>query len=205
MNKRIKVFGCLCLMVCMLAGCGEVTLPESFADTSLIVNENGTITYWLVDDFDKDYYKISELKDMATKEAVEFSVSFKEEGVATAAEVDKVLTLAEDPSKIAVVYTFSGGKSFARFTDTTFFYGTVEDAYKNGYELKGKIAAVKGNSTMSDLELKQQTKDHLIITDLKIPIYLTEKAVYVSPGAVVTEDGYVDLSNVSGTAFILLK
>jgi uncharacterized lipoprotein YajG len=73
--KRNKVRSvCACVAAAfMLAGCGTAKVPDVVDVTSLAISEDGQITSYLVDVFDKDYYDISELKTMALEDAADYN------------------------------------------------------------------------------------------------------------------------------------
>lgn len=204
MNIGKRTAGVLCLLMILLSGCGQTELPGG-KETCIFLQKGGSLTYTLVDDFDKEYYNVYELADMAKRETVEFNQRFYDEVSGNAVTVEEVKLLEDDSTKVSLQYRFVNGKSFAEFTESTFFYGTVAQAYESGYSLKGKMTSVKGDKTLSDIELKQLSKRSLVITDLRLPIYSAVTPDYVSEGVMVLEDGTIDPSNSQGLVFILLK
>lgn len=213
--KRNRWFAALvCMLAVISVGCGQAGVQGAVESTTISVDKNGGLTYYLVENFDKDYYRLSELSAMAMDEADEFNGSAGEKG---SVAVDKVETLQEDSSldsretRVLIVYRFDGYASFNEFKEKTvrmegsFFYGTVNEAFNRGYVTKALLKSVKDETMKTEEQLKQEGTKKLIITDEKAVIYCPARVTYLSDGAVLNEDGSVDTSAADGTVYILLK
>lgn len=202
MNKKGICIALLCLVTALLTGCGQTGEPEVLETTTISVDKNGGMTYYLVGEFDKDYYDLAELTAMATEEAAEFS---GEAGDHSSVKVNRVETLQEDQGKVLIVYEFDGIDSFNEFNGSNFFYGTVDEAVSRGY-LKGiTLNGVNGDPAKTETEIKQEGTKKLIVTDEKAVIYCPAKVAYLSEGAILKEDGSVDASGVDGEVYILMR
>ncbi len=206
-NRRFAVLACLLAMV--FSGCGQAKAPEVVEATTISVDKNGRMTYYLVGDFDKDYYSLSELNAMAMEDVARFKQSA--EGEQLSVEVERVEALRENENKVLIVYRFDRYESYNRFnefiqlTEGRFFYGTVNEAFNQGYVTKVQLKNVKDGTLKTEEQLKQDGAKKLIVTDEKVVIYCPGRVACLSEGAVLKEDGSVDASASEGTVYILLK
>ncbi len=192
----------VCLLMAALAGCGRTKDKETVDSTTIIVDKNGGLTYYLVGEFDKEYYNLSELSDMAKSEAAKFSGGAGDKQPVT---VDGVEKLPKDESKVLISYRFDGYKSFNEFTQGRFFYGTVDEAFRQGYLRKVILKNVRDGTYETEEQLRQEGTEKIIITDEKALIYCPAKVACLSTGAVLEEDGSVDTSAAEQTVYILMR
>ena len=209
MERSRRFAALVCLFAMVLTGCGQTGGQEVVESTTISVDQKGGLTYYLVEDFNKDYYSLSELAEMASEEAAKFN---KSAGEKQSVAVDKVETLQEDESRVLIVYRFDGCASFNGFkdkieklSDGIFFYGTVDEAFEQGYINKVLLKSVKDETQKTEEQLKQDGAKKLIITDEKAVIYCPARVTYLSEGAVLNEDGSVNTSASDGTVYILMK
>lgn len=213
MKKNMILAVLVCLLAVTAAGCGRSKVPDLVNATTISVDGNGKITYYFVGDFEREYYSLSELSDMAQGEAAEFNKGEAEPSVV----VDRVETVPEDgtpdsrESRVLIVYQFSGAAGFNQFNQKvnkgpgTFFYGTVEEAIGLGLVEDVSLKSVKDGSLKTEEQLGQEGKKKLIITDEKAVIYCPGKVAFLSEGAALNQDGSVDASGAEKTVYILLK
>lgn len=204
MKRCRMIAAAVCVLTVLLVGCGQSGRPDSVDGTTIVVNKNGGVTYYLVGDFEKEYYSLSELTSMAEEEAAEFSGTEASDG-SRAVTVVQVEPLQSDESKVTVTYEFDGSDSFNRFTGRELFFGTVNEAVSRGYSLDGILKSVKDSALKTEEQLKQDGEKLLIITDARTVIYCPSKVTYLSDGAKLREDGSVDASLAEGMVYILLK
>lgn len=208
MKRSRNFIALVCLFAVLLAGCGQAGGQEAVESTTIFVDKNGGMTYYLIGEFDKNYYSLAELSAKAADEADKFN---KGAGEKQSVAVDKVETLQENDSKVLIVYRFDGYAIFNDFNEkcnkklNKIFYGTVDEAFSQGYITKALLRSVKDETVKTEEQLKQEGTKKLIITDEKAVIYCPAKVTYISDGAVLNEDGSVDASAADGTVYILLK
>ncbi len=231
--KRCGVFAVLaCLLAAVLAGCGQGSVPEAAGATTISVDRNGRVTYYCVGDFDREYYSLSELSDMVKGEVARFNGNAGKEG---AVSVERVETLpdeggeqqeirawgwrretlpdeeGEQTRKVLIEYRFDGYSSYNQFSrdfnkgNGRFFFGTVEEALKQGYTLKTSLKSVKDESLKTEKQLKQEGTGKLIISEEKAVIHCPGKVAFLSEGAVLMDERSVDASAAEGTVYILIK
>ncbi len=203
MGKRRKLAAFFCLCVIFLAGCGDTKVPDSINVPTIAVGKKGEIRLWQVGEFDHEDYLVEELRAMAVEEAAQFNMARQEDH---AVAVEKV-EVPEGSGQAVVEYRFDRWESCTDFLEETVFYGTLNSAQLNGYDIKAvmNLQSVKDGSLPEDGALEEWMGRFVVITDMKANVYCPGTAAYISCGAVQNEDGSVDTSHVEGDAYILLK
>lgn len=196
---------CACMAaVFVLAGCGAAKVPEVVDVTSIAISEEGAVTSYLVDSFDKEYYSISDLTAMAVEEAAEYNTE-NQTGETIPLTVEKVEALTDGSDKVVVTHKYDSTDTFMDYNESVLFYGTVSDAVNAGYKLEVILKNVKDNTLYTEAQILQNPDKYIVITDEKAVIYCPEKIAYVSENAVYNEDGSVDATLAEGTVVILMK
>lgn len=205
MNKYRKLGVIVCIFTALtLAGCGQVKVPDVVDVSTIAITEEGTVTSYLVDIFDQEYYDISELASMAITEAAEYNTE-KQSGETVPVTVDKVEALEDGSQKVVVTHKYDSADTFMDYNDSVLFYGTVQEAVNEGYNLNVVLKSIKDDSVLSEEDLIQDGERHLVITKEKARIYCPEKVTHISEGAVVDSDGSVDTTQTESTVVILMK
>ena len=198
--KRLGKFAViLCLCGVFLAGCGGAKVPEVVDTPSISVGKEGEITLWQIGQFDKVYYELSELADMAQREAAAYNAK---QGREAAVTVEKTEPL--DGGRVMVVYRFDGWESCTGFGEEELFYGTVKEAALNGYSLDVNMLNAKDRTPITT-GLSQEEDKKLLITDIKANIYCDRRVISFSEGAQVNEDGSIRPSEEEELVYILVK
>lgn len=202
MKKVSRLAACLCLCAVVLAGCGAPKVPETIMAPTVAVSKEGETAVWLVGDFDKDYYSISELTSMAVEEAADFCAARQNEN---AAVVEKVEAMQDGSPRIVVSYRFDSCESCQEFLGNEIFYGTVGEAVQKGYSMDAIMRSISDSTLFTEAQLKEATDKYLVITDIKANIYCPRPVAYISNDALLNEDGSVNPSMVEGPVYILMK
>lgn len=206
MNRFQKTILPLCFCVLAFAGCGSARVPDTVDTTSIVVNEDGTVTSYVVDTFDKDYYSIDELQTMAVEEVAEYNEANTNEANATepCVTVEKVELIGET-DKVMVLHQYNSIESYVDFNDGILFYGTVGQAVASGYDLDVDLMKANDTEVMDSATLQTNTQKNILITDAKAFVYCPKRVSYISYGAVMNEDGSVDTTQSDSYIYILMK
>ena len=226
--RKVGRLGVACiLLTVLLSGCGQIGIPENVQEPTLAVTDGGQVTACMVGKFDKFYYDLDELTEMARAEAAAYGGTL---GKTAPVRVDGVKASDDGGNRVIVTYIFDSPESYEGFLrtvlqfDELLFYGTVSEALAQGYGGGVTLKSVKDDSIMTGAELAQNQEKHLIIyrPDIEEPsedseeenithvtIYCPEQVEYVSPGAVINDDGSVDTiwteGDVNDPVYILLR
>lgn len=202
------VIACLSLSA-MLTGCGtnkDVYVP--IASNTLELTEDGHLIAYIVEDFDKDYYDINELKTMVDEEIAEYNqakTKLVNEAGQMPITVDKVI-MAEDGSQKAVVaLNFANGAVYSDYMGVEAFYGTVAQAAEKGYVLDGMLHSTKNDELFIGETLrKSQDKMILIIKDA-VTVRTYDKVQYLSKNASITAEGFINAETKDELKYIIIK
>ena len=187
----------------MLTGCAS-GVPELIERTTLEIEDDGEITSYLVDSFDKAYYEVSELKAMAVEDAAAYNTEHQEGDVVpiTVEEVE----LLEQGNLVRVTYQYADAEVYQEHMEGVLFYGTVAEALANGYDMQSISMHKAKDGTPEAIDwIEEATKRHILITDQKADIYCPYKVSHISEGAVMKDDGGVDATMSEAMVYILMN
>lgn len=208
--KKGRVFAAvLCLAAVLLAGCGQTKTPETITDTTVVVNRNGSLTYYMVGEFNKNYYNLEELTAMVQGEAAKFNESRSAGGSAVPVVVESVAYQTAGSNRVVISYRFDGGESFGRFTEEyteeSYFYGTLQEAADKGYLDGVTLKSTKDGSPISQEQMEKNGSARLIITNVKAQFYCPTQVTWLSGGLSPGEGGSVNTTGVEGLVYIVFK
>ena len=202
-KQRIMIAVGACLL--LLTGCGSTALPENIDKTTISVDAEGKVTAYLVGNFEKEYYNVSELMEMAVEDAAAYNTEAKTgESVPVAVESVEML---ENGTDVRITYQYDSAESYADYMQGVLFYGTVAEAYKAGYDLQtAPLNSVKdGTSATADFIKNEASEKHVLITDQIAEIYCPYAVTYISADAFYNENGSVTNNQSDDVIYILLK
>ncbi len=203
MRKNIR-FGVCCLAVLLLSGCNQEKLPEVIDQSTISISKEGRIGAYVVEEFDKEYYNITELTNMAVAEAGEYNTK-NQMGDNIPIVVVNAEVIADRSDKAIIEYQFDSAETYTGYNEGSLFYGTVADAVQKQFNLDAVLYHVKDNTILSKDQLLAASDKYLIITDEKVVIYCPKRVTYVSEGVIYNQDGSVDATKAEGLVYILLK
>ena len=201
MKRLGKVALAVWFCIVFLAGCGEAKVPDVVTVPTVAVSKEGEVRVWQVGEFDKSYYNLAELGNMASQEAQDYNSAAGKEAVT----VEKTESVEDGSGKVVVCYKFDNWESCSGFGENTLFYGTVKEAAVNGFHTDTAMKSVKDGSVLDAGLPGQSDGDYLLVTDIKADIYCPGKVAYISEGAVVNGDGSISSSEAEGFVYILLE
>lgn len=209
MGKKVKLGGLALIASLLLAGCGQVKMPDVIENTSVMVSERGEITSYLVGSFDRDYYSVAELRDFVMTEASRYNTEKKaSEGEKVPVEVLGVEN--EEDGRVVVTRAYSSAAAYEDMEDCMFWFGKVSEA---GQYLKNVgdgviLQGTKDGKFLDSSELVNGSMGdkHIIITDTKARIYCPYRVEYYV-GCVRNDDGSLDSSGLAegAQAVIVMK
>lgn len=207
MKKRSKghvVFWALLVFLVFLCGCGNDAPWESWTEERTLIQKDGQVTCCIIDGFEKDYYDLDELRQMAVEETSHFNGEYKQNGGSAA--VLEVARLDEAQNMVRVTYRFSGGDVYTAFFTEKLYFETVGEALEAKHLFTGIDLYNETGSIKMDEDNKEKLKGrHVIVTDAKSIIEVPYEVEYYSYGVTIRKDGSVDTLGCSGTATIILK
>lgn len=207
-KKRAILLGLL-LVLGILPGCTEeeaVYVPVT--SNTIEALEDGSITGYIVEPFDKEYYDIKELEAMVRTELDAYNEEKKEltKGQGRVPVVVNKVSMAEDGSKKAVVaLNFANAAVYQDYMGKELFYGTLAEAMEEGYNVDKKLAEVKGGKVLTGDKLQKNSEKKIVILEEPIMVRTYQKVQYLSAGTKLTEEGFVDCTLNEEVKYIIMK
>lgn len=178
------------LLLLGIAGCSgkekSIDIDDVEANT-LLARTNGEIQVASVEDFEKDYYKLSELQDFVNKEIT----TYNNEAGADKITVDKVEVKNQ---KAYLLLTYSGMDSYCAFNQVSaaYFNGGVKDIK---LKLPTTLVTAKDESLASTQDIIQDSSYKILVLYEPYQIMVDGKVQYYSENAAL-----IDKNEVEGAA-----
>ena len=200
----------LVLTVFLLTGCGGETTVET---TTITIQKDGTIEHTMVEEFGAE--SVDMLQSMMQEKVKAYNSS-------SGGDVAVGSVEAED-GVVKVVMTYPDAEAFDGFMNmdviavdpalrAPFFYGTVEDAYMQGYDLEITLQSVDGEKALQGKnDLLLMGKNKIIIYDNEMnlgePVQIStqEELLYISDNVAAAGKKVAEVSGTDKMAYILLK
>ena len=211
MKKFSKILP-LAIMVLLLGGCGKTTVEM----TTIAIQKDGTIRHTMVEDFGEE--SVEELEKLMSEKAADYNNN--NSAGAGGVTVDEV---EAGDGVIRVVMTYPDAAAFDGFMNmdvvavdpalrAPFFYGTVEDAYEQGYDLEIEMHSSEDDSALQGKgDLLAMGKNRIIIYDsemnLGAPVQIStqDELLYISDNVAVAGKNVVEIAETDELAYILLN
>ncbi len=196
-----------CMLV--LAGCEETTEPEPIRTTTIVLAADGSFTQCRVEDFDSQYYQLSELDSMIRQEVQNYVSGMSEGGQAVT--VEQVDVLEENKDRAMVSLHFADSGIYEDYTaqmdrqSSKLFYGTVSEAIAEGYDLAGALQDVKKGTAVTAEQLEKIGDRWVLVFEEPMQIRCPSKVLYISGNVRLTEMGYVDGTEGEGLKYIVIR
>lgn len=201
------------LAVFLLGGCGKTTVEM----TTIAIQKDGSIVHTMIEDFGEE--SVDALQSMMTEKVA----AYYDDGGSDSEDRIAVDSVEAEDGAVKVVMTYPDAASFDGFMNmdvvavdpalrAPFFYGTVEDAYMQGYDLEVSLQGVEDEGALngkSDLLALGENK--IIIYDnemnLGAPVQISapEEPLYISDNVTVAGKKTVEVSETDDLAYILLN
>lgn len=199
------------LAVFLLGGCGKTTVEV----TTIAIQKDGSIVHTMIEDFGEE--SVDTLQSMMTEKVAAYGST---SGVGNGITVDAV---EAEEGTVKVVMTYPDAESFDGFMNmdvvtvdpalrAPFFYGTVEDAYMQGFDLEISLQSVEGEGVLSGKsDILALGENKIIIYDnemnLGAPVQINtqEEPLYISDNVTVAGKKTVEVSETDELAYILLN
>lgn len=209
MRKWKKILPLFCLAL-LLGGCGK----SEAEITTIAIQKDGTIEHTMIEDFTED--SVDLLKNLMLEKAAEYNKSISDGSIT-------VETVEAGEGVVRVVMTYPSAADFDGFMNmdvvdvdpalrAPFFYGTVEEAFTEGYDLGVSLHGVENDN------LIQGKEDLLLLGGNKIIIYdnqmnlgapvqisMPESILYISDNVTISGKNLVEISDTEEVAYIVLE
>ncbi len=125
---RNCVFSCLLLAVMLaVTGCGgkENLSTDMLKDTTVLIRSDGSMEQYIVENFNKSYYNLKDLKAFAKEKVEEYNDLYKENPIS----LEWVRT---EDKLVTMLLSYASVEDFAQFNSQKASFMTVAEARKEG-------------------------------------------------------------------------
>lgn len=199
---------------CMLAmaGCGEAAPEEPISTSTIVLAADGSFTQYRVENFDREYYQLSELDSMIRQEVQNFLSGKPQQnaGGVQAVSVEQVGHVEGSSGQVMVALRFMDSQVYEDYQAQVdqqpreLFYGTVRDALAQGYDLAGVLLDAQKGTVITAQQLEKSAERRILIFEDAVQIRCPSKVLYCSGNVSLTDAGYVDASG-EGMKYVLMK
>jgi len=189
-----------------LTACGSKE-AVSFDRTTIVIEEDGSVSGTEVDVFDADLYNIEELKQMTTDAVEEYNSSGK-----GTVELVSVEELEGAQGQVRMVMHYDAPATYIEFNtpitrSKILYYGTVEQARTAGYPMDVPMTDVSSQTEMSREQVEALSGNMVLVTNETAHIRVPEKIAYFSEGVILSDNkAEADLQeSATGLFYIVLK
>lgn len=197
MNKKIIALITAAILFGLTACAGSDS--GDYAESTITVARKGRISERIIENFDKDYYSLDELRS-------EFESSISQYNDNIGSEEIKLKNIELNGTLLTVDLDFSGPSDYENFTGESLFVGTVGDAYDNGYTMDVTLKGVADGDIIGKVQIMGLSDKNIIIMSEHVRVRTFDDIAYVSANVdVVSDDEARILSESDGLAYIILK
>ena len=195
MRKRIIVI-MTAVLVCLSA---SAEAEGDYAESTIVVAKKGRISERIIENFDKDYYNLDELKS-------EFESLVSQYNENIGGEEIRLKKVELNGTLLTVDLDFTGPSDYENFTGERLFVGTVKDAYDNGYTMDVTLKGVENGDKIEKVQIMGLSDKSIVILSEHVRVRTFDDIAYVSANVEVVGDNEARvLSESDGLAYIILK
>lgn len=184
--KKLAICTIVVLLILGTAGCSGKVKHINVKDvtvSTMLARANGELQVATIEDFEKSYYKLSELQEYIGKEVASYNKSAGAESIT----VDSIEKL---DNKAVMLLTYKGMKDYATFNKVTaaYFNGGVKDRTLN---LPTTLINSKNKSLASTEEVLQNEKYKILVLTEPYNIIVNGSIKFYSENVTPIDDNEV--------------
>lgn len=197
--KAVLAAGAVCILLCACTEGSNVT-----KETTVKVEQDGTIKNTIIENFDETLYSGEELQSMILKEVSAFNSGTGGKSIS----IEKV-EVSENQTEVVLIY--AGASVYEEFNEVTFFNGTMREFYDSGIETAGITFHTKNNEVYGMEELLKFEENRIIVLEKSkiegtIKVETPAKILYVSDNVEFLSNKSARISeDTEDLAYIILK
>lgn len=197
--KKIRVSVMTLLMIGCLSACSNST--KEITETTVEIGKDGQVTGTIVEAFDKEYYDIGELEEMAKQEIEDYNSQAGNGRV-------ELVSLTQEGTNVIMVISYDSAEDYTKFNEKTLFYGTIEEAAEQGYLQQAEVIEV-GNveAVITEETLMGMSSKMIVVAEEPVRIMTSGKMTHFSEGVNILESKReaVLTESASGLFYIIMK
>lgn len=215
--KKYRKTGTMTLVLMLtlvLTGCGSQVPDISQVETSSIyLTKEGTVTAFLVEEFEKEFYSEAELEQMILQEAEDYNSQAQAgEGEILPVKLADIRTRQEQAEEgaaqtgmITVQMEYASAEDYEQFNGETLYLGTIAHAKASGYPIQTDLISISDGSILSKEQAQEMDEKHILVFKDNAPIQVPWKVLYASDGVKIEKQTVTFEGTQSGYAYVIMK
>lgn len=184
--KKLILCTILLFLVFGAASCSKDEIfinPEEVSVNTIVARTNGNLQVATVEEFDKSYYKIDELKDFIQDKIDSYNKTAGEEKIT-------VDTIEAHDKKAVMILSYSGMEPYSTFNEVpaAYFNGGLKEV---ALDLPTTLINATNESLASTQEILQNEKYKILVLYEPYDIIVEGKVKYYSENAEILEENKV--------------
>lgn len=180
--KKWTCIICMSVLLLSISGCGSSFEPSI---SSLYVQKDGTLTYAVVESFEKDYYSLNEFQSMIEREVDTCNSMYSEPAI----------TINQVEVKDGTLYLlleFVNAEAYSNYNEEYCFVGTIEEALEEGrsFDMVFKDTKYEEYTTA---EVTDKKENHVLIVQSEGVVELEAAVKYASNNVEILSERMVEV------------
>ncbi len=197
--KKLILSTILLIFILGTVGCKKEEVfisTDNVTTDTILAKSNGKLQVATVEDFDKTYYDLNELKDFVNKEIKEYN---KKAGV----EAISIEDVKLNNGKVVLLLTYSGMDQYANFNDVAaaYFNGGISEI---SLKLPSTLVSTKNGSLASTQEVLGNDKLKILVMNEPYDIIVDGTIKYYSENVTFVDDNKVQ-GAAEGMSIVVFK
>ncbi len=196
MGKNIWI---ICLCVVLLAACGKSTTTVDMSKvetTTLGVNGDGTLDEVIIEEFEMDYYSVTDLESFVKEQVDAFNIANASLWDSSESEGVTVVSIENDSEAqtARLELSYLNDAVYAAFNDIVFEQCTVGDLSNSDAAwamslVNGEVLTSAEKDTLVTYDdFKSSSKFHVVYVERSVRIQTSGKIAYYSLSCTLVED-----------------
>lgn len=192
--KKITVLVMAAIMAVMVTACGntvgDITLQAG--QSAIYIQKDGSVSYAVVEAFDKDYYDKDSLEEKIENEVQEYNSG----NAASVTDALKLDSFKVKKDKATLVFNFITTydfleyvKKYNRVPAEEFYIGTIADNTKAA--IKGDFVSPDKKKTATKAEISKMTDAEILIVKDQYKVQIDGTVQFISENCTIDEDGII--------------
>lgn len=199
--RKNKLFLAMGICILTLTGCGGTSSVEKDFDTTTIsVAKDNSIYEVVVEEFDKDYYRVDEWKQLTDDTLLSYN---QKKGVEDAVSLESY-QLLEESKQLEAVFYYASASDYSDIQRKELFVGTVKEAKDAGYALDD-LKCFDSESAKIVEDATEDENQRVIVLHENVDVCVNGEVLYASDNVTVKSPTIVTVGESDSYSVIVFK
>lgn len=197
--KKFTLCSVITIFFLMLVGCKKeeiVISTDSVQTATILINDDGTVQAATVEEFDKEYYNLSELQTFITEQINDYNQTQEGEGILL-----ESLELVD--GKAVMILNYTTMEDYSLFNQVEAYYSTIEGLSTSGIILPDAFISASDGAFASQELATKNSKYQVVAIDEDIDLMVDGTIKYYSNG-ILADDSKLQTGS-DGKAYVIFK